>query len=746
MTSMHTGQARDRVDGPKKVTGSAQYVAEFHVKDLLYGYVLCSEIAKGWIRSIDLSQAEKVEGIVSFYTHQHRPKASKNPRSYKDQDAADGAHFRPLGDEKILYSGQPIALVVAETFEAAREAARLIVIEYGKEVFEVEIEKFKDKGDKPKHNRFPLPKDRGHADKAFKKAEFKIAASYITPAQHHNPMEMHASTVVYNKDDDSIIAYDKTQGVFNSQSYICNIFGLSKKKVRVVAPFIGGAFGSGLRPQYQLFMATLAALDLKRSVRVVLSRPQMFTFGHRPKILHDMELSADSEGTLTSVKHEALSETSKFEEYSENVVAWSSEMYQCDNTALDYKLAKVDVYTPIDMRAPGATSGMFALESAIDELAVEAGVDPLEFRLLNYSERDQNKDKDYSSKELKACYKQGAERFGWSKRATAPRAIKDGNNYIGYGMATGIWEALQQPARAKARLTADGRLSVSCGTADIGTGTYTIMSQIAADALGLPLDKVDFKLGDSDLPLSTLEGGSWTAGSVGTAVHNVMQMIAEKTHQIAKDLPHSPLAKTKFEDVEFKDSTIRLKEDHTRQIPFSSLVVTQKDGYIEEDTTAMPNKIKQESYTRNTHSAVFVEVKVDDDLGMIEVSRVVIAVAAGKILNPKTARSQVLGGVVWGISQALQEHSPIDPQFGRFMNHDLALYHFPVNKDIPEIEVIFVPEEDTIVNPLGVKGLGEIGIVGTSAAVANAVYNAVGKRVRELPITLDKVMRTSEQL
>ncbi|RYZ52747.1 MAG: xanthine dehydrogenase family protein molybdopterin-binding subunit, partial [Proteobacteria bacterium] len=547
------------------------------------------------------------------------------------------------------------------------EAARLIVVEYGKEKFEVTIEDLKGKGEKPKHNRFPLPKNRGHADRVFEKAEFKISATYTTPAQHHNPMEMHASTVVYNKDDESLTVYDKTQGVFNSQSFICNIFGLSKKKVRVVSPFVGGAFGSGLRPQYQLFMATLAALDLKRSVRVVLSRPQMFTFGHRPKVLHDMELSADSKGTLTSVKHEALSETSQFEEYSENVVAWSSEMYQCENTSLDYRLAKVDVYTPLDMRAPGATSGMFALESAIDELAILAGVDPLEFRVQNYSERDQNKDKDYSSKELKACYKQGAEAFGWSKRGKTPRSIKEGHNYIGYGMASGIWEALQQPSRAKARLEADGKLTVSCGTADIGTGTYTIMSQIAADSLGLPLDKVDFKLGDTDLPLSTLEGGSWTAASVGTAVHNVTQSIAEKVFKIAKELPHSPLAKAKFEDVEFKDLAIRLKDDPTRQIPLSSVVVTQKDGFIEEDTTTLPNKLKQMPYTRNTHSAVFVEVKVDGDLGIVEVSRVVIAVAAGKILNPKTARSQVLGGVVWGISQALQEHSPIDPQFGRFM-------------------------------------------------------------------------------
>ncbi|RZA24966.1 MAG: xanthine dehydrogenase family protein molybdopterin-binding subunit [Proteobacteria bacterium] len=734
------GQARNRVEGPVKVSGEARYAAEYKEEGLLYGYVLSSGIAKGKILSIDLTEANKVPGLVAIYSHLHRPQASKRSHKYSDEDKAHGEHFRPLLDDKIVYSGQPIALAVAETFEAAREAARSIRIEYKSEPHETDLLNFEGKGEKPSKNRFPPPKNRGNADKAYKAAEVKIAVEYICPAQHHNPMEMFASTVLFSKEDESLTIYDKTQGVMNSQSYVCNIFGLSSDKVRVLSPFMGGGFGSGLRPQYQLFLAVLAALDLKKSVKVSLTRQQMFTFGHRPKTMHKMELSAARDGTLTSMKHEVLSETSQFEEYTENVVSWSGEVYQCENASFDYKLAKLDVYTPIDMRAPGATWGVYALESAIDELAAEVGMDSLAFRLKNYSEMDQNTGKPYSSKELRECYRQGAEAFGWHERPLGPGRMKSGHHSIGWGMATGIWEAMQMYASASAKLHANGHLEVSSATSDIGTGTYTIMTQIAADAMGLPLEKVEFKLGDSKLPKAPLEGGSWTAATVGMAVHDVCQKVATKAFKTAQGLKDSPLAKLKFEDVEFIDGMIRSKKDPSKEVSLTAIVQSTKEGSIEDEVTALPNLVKQKPYTRNTHSAVFVEVKVDEELGIVEVTRVVAAIAGGRILNPKTARSQILGGVVWGISTALHEHSVMDLKQGRFINHDLAGYHFSANKDIPEIEVIFVPEDDTIVNPLGIKGLGEIGIVGTAAAVANAIYHATGKRVRDLPITVDKLL------
>ncbi|RZA24290.1 MAG: xanthine dehydrogenase family protein molybdopterin-binding subunit, partial [Proteobacteria bacterium] len=625
-------------------------------------------------------------------------------------------------------------------FEAAREAARSIRVEYKTETHETDLLNFEGRGEKPSKNRFPPPKNRGNADKAYKTAEAKVSVEYICPAQHHNPMEMFASTVMYNKDDESLTIYDKTQGVMNSQSYVCNVFGLSSEKVRVLSPYVGGGFGSGLRPQYQLFMAVLAALDLEKSVKVSLTRQQMFTFGHRPKTMHKMELSAKRDGTLTSIKHEVLSETSQFEEYTENVVSWSGEVYECENASFDYKLAKLDVYTPIDMRAPGATWGVYALESAIDELAVEVGMDPLAFRLKNYSEMDQNTGKPYSSKELRECYRQGAEAFGWKERPLKPGLMKSGHHSIGWGMATGIWEAMQMYASASAKLHPDGHLEVSSATSDIGTGTYTIMTQIAADAMGLPLERVEFKLGDTKLPKAPLEGGSWTAATVGMAVHDVCQKLANKAFKTAQSLKDSPLAKLDFDDVEFVDGVIRSREDPSKGVSLAAVVQSTKEGLIEDEVTALPNLVKQKPYTRNTHSAVFVEVKVDEELGIVEVTRVVAAIAGGRILNPKTARSQILGGVVWGISTALHEHSVMDLKQGRFINHDLAGYHFSANKDIPDIEVIFVPEDDTIVNPLGIKGLGEIGIVGTAAAVANAIYHATGKRVRDLPITVDKLL------
>ncbi|RZA16641.1 MAG: xanthine dehydrogenase family protein molybdopterin-binding subunit, partial [Proteobacteria bacterium] len=489
METGYTGQARSRVDGPAKVRGQAAYAAEYSDETLAYGYVVSAAIAKGSIRSFDFSAAEKVPGLISIYSHKNRPEGSTWARKYTDDDAPEvGKPFRPFLNNKIIYSGQPIALVIAESFEAAREAALLIRVEYDVEKHETDLLNFVGRGTEPKKNRNPLPKNRGNAKKALAKAAFTVIADYSSPSEHHNPMEMHASSVLYDKKSDSLTIYDKTQGVLNSQTYVCEAFGLSKDKVRIVSPYVGGAFGSGLRPQYQLFLAVMASLDLKRSIKIVLTRQQMFSFGHRPKTLHKVSLGADKDGCLVSVTHEALAETSQYEEYTENVVAWSGEMYQCDNVSFDYKLAKLDVYTPLDMRAPGAALGMYAFESAIDELAVESGIDPLAFRLKNYAEIDQNKNLKYSSKELRECYRQGAEAFGWDRRPLLPRSMKEGHEQIGWGMASGVWEAQQNKASAKATLMSDGRLEVSSATSDIGTGTYTIMTQIAAEALGLSLE------------------------------------------------------------------------------------------------------------------------------------------------------------------------------------------------------------------------------------------------------------------
>lgn len=740
MATHYIGKPENRVDGRLKVTGEAKYAAEHNVPNLAYGYVVSSAVAKGKIAEIDTQKALNVEGVLEVFTHENRPRTAWFDHNYKDEVAPPGSPFRPLYDENILYSMQPVALIVAEDFETARYAATLVEVEYEAEPHQTDLNEKREEAYEPKkRSGIPRPASpRGDAEAAFDDAAVKIEAEYAQPPEHHNPMETHASTVVYH-DDGTLTIYDKTQGAQNSQNYVANIFGLSTDDVRVMSPFVGGAFGSGLRPQYQLFLATLAALELKRSVRVSLTRDQMFTFSHRPVTIQNVSLGAHADGTLESVIHDALTETSQFEDYSEDVVNWSGLLYDCANVKLGYKVAQLDLHTPADMRAPGATTGLWAFESAIDELADKLEIDPLEFRLKNYAYDDQNKNKPFSSKELKACYEQGAEKFGWSKRSREPRSMRVGKELVGWGMMTGVWEAQQNKASAKAVLTADGSLTVGTATNDIGTGTYTALSQIAADYMGVALEDVTCNLGDSSLPQSPVEGGSWTVSSNGTAVKKACEAVGEKLLEFAKKRENSPFADAQIEDVVFIEGQIKLKNDNSKAFSIFDLMKENDTEKIEEKVQAQPDK-EREKYTINTHSACFVEVKVDEELGNIRVTRIVTAIAGGRIINPKTARSQILGANVWGIGMALEEESVLDHKFGRFVNHNLAEYHIPVNADVPEIEVIFVEEHDPIVNPLGAKGLGEIGIVGVAAAIGNAVFHATGKRVRELPITLDKLL------
>lgn len=743
------GKPISRVDGVDKVTGKAKYAAEFSAPDLAHGVVLSGAIATGKIKRIDASDALSLAGVLQVFTHENRPKLPWFDISYKDQDAPAGSPFRPFHNATIKYSGQPIALVVAETFELARYAASLVRVEYEEATHETDLEANLHKARKPEHGvpdllKPPPPKPRGNFEKAFADSPVTMNGRYVHAAEHHNPMEMFATTVVYEKEDrradGRLTIYDKTQGVTNSILYVSQVFGIPFKNLRVISPYIGGGFGSGLRPQYQLFMAVMAARELKRSVRVSLTRQQMFTFGHRPATVQNVALGALPDGTMNALYHDAMAETSQFEDYTEVVVNWGGMLYPTENVKLDYKLVPLDVYSPLDMRAPGGVTGMHALEVAMDELAYNLGMDPLQLRLKNYTHLDHNEERPYSSKELRECFRQGAERFGWSSRNPEPRSMRKDHDLIGWGMATGIWDANQMPARAEAVLMVNGKLRVSSATADIGTGTYTIMTQIAADTLGMPISDVLFKLGDSDMPVAPISGGSWTAATVGTAVQAACQEVGKTLLKLAKKMLRSPFKGAKWEDVEFVNRQMRLKRDPSIAISLQMLVDQNGGKAIREVTGSMPNALKQKDFTRSTHSAVFVEVMVDEELGTVKVTRAVTAVAAGHILNPKTARSQILGGMVWGISKALHEESVLDHTFGRFMNHNLAEYHVSVNADIHDLDVIFVEEHDEIVNPLGIKGLGEIGIVGMPAAVANAIFHATGKRVRDLPITIDKLL------
>ncbi|SEK17131.1 MULTISPECIES: xanthine dehydrogenase family protein molybdopterin-binding subunit [unclassified Variovorax] len=736
------GMPVSRVDGRAKVTGQARYAAEHPADDLAYGVVVNSTIAKGRIVRMDLERAKAVPGVLDILTHDNHPRTRSIGIFYKDMTSPGGSPFKPLHDARIRYSGQPVALVVAQTFEAARYAASLVQVMYEADPHETNLMANLGAARKPsrlKAGYSPPPEEKGAGEKAYAQAPVKIEAEYYSGVEHHNPMEMFASTVIRHADGRYLV-YDKTQSSQNSRWYVSHVFGLSKDKVTVRNPYVGGAFGSGLRPQYQLVLAMMAAVQLERSVRVVMTRQQMFTFGHRPETLQRLKLAADRDGTLRAIVHSAVAETSRFEDYVEVVVNWSGQLYACDNIKLAYQVVPLDRYSPIDMRAPGAAHGVHALEVAMDELSYELGMDPLALRLKNYAERNPMDDMPYSTKALRACYLQGAERFGWAARPQAPRTIRDGNELVGWGMATGTWDAMQMFARASAVLHADGRLVVSSAATDIGTGTYTVMGMIAAAAMGLPLERVTFQLGDSTLPVAPIEGGSSHVTTVGSAVQGVCEKLQRRLFRMARAWPDSPLAKARFGDVEFAEQRIRLRASPEKGVALTALMAAGDKQRIEEKYLLLPSALKQRKYVRATHSAVFCEVKVDEALGTVRVTRVVSAIAAGRILSAKTARSQVTGAVVWGISQALHEETHSDHRLGRFMNHNLAEYHVAVNADIHDIDVIFAQEDDRVVSELGAKGVGEIGIVGVAAAVSNAIFHATGRRVRSTPMTPDKVM------
>jgi xanthine dehydrogenase YagR molybdenum-binding subunit len=729
----YIGTSTSRIDGHAKVTGAAKYAGEFNVTGLVHGAVVEATIPKGRIKRIDVSEALCVKGVLDVLTHQNRPRVADTSAAYKDDVAPEhGSPFRPLYDDKIIFSFQPVALVLAEESEVARFAASLVRVEYEKAAFTTDLHAQRGKAfvvEKPEPAR-------GNAEKAFAAAAVRHEAEYFIPVEHHNAMEPFAATAIWDGDG-KLTVYDKTQGVQNVQRYLCSVFDMKPDDLRVRSPFTGGAFGSGLRPQYECVLAVLGALKLRRSVRLALTRQQIYTVGYRPATIEHVAIGAKPDGTLDAIIHEAIAVTSQYEDFSRNDTAWSGQLYKSPNAKYEHRLARLDLPTPCDMRAPGAATGVYALECAMDELAVALKLDPVDLRLRCYSDRDQHANLPYTSKQLRECYRQGAEAFGWAKRSAAPRSMRDGTELIGWGMASGVWEALQMETAARITLTANGHAEVACAVSDIGTGTYTIMAQVAADLLGLPLENVAIRLGDSTLPLGQVEGGSWTAASVSHAIAKTAGEIRKELLRLAQAVPNSPLASATADGVALVDGKIVHRKAADRAVTIADAMRQSKIDRIERETTVQFED--DASHARNTHSAIFAEVKIDEELGVIRVTRVVNAVAAGRILNTKTASSPIMGGVVWGIGMALHEETLLDHHFGRFMNPNIAEYHMPVNADVHDIKVIFVDEPDALINPLGIKGVGEIGIVGTAAAIANAIYHATGKRVRDLPITLDKL-------
>ena len=738
------GKSINRLEGKLKVTGTAKYAAEYKVADLLYGYVVSSPITKGKILKIDTTKVMAIPGVVEVLSHENRTKLAWFDLQFADMDAPPGTVFKPLHDENILYNGQPIALIVAETFETARYASTQIVFEFEEQAFQTCINENIDKARPAKKGiatllKPPPPPPTGDFETAFGNASAKVTTEYKHGTEHHNPIELFATTTIY-EGDGKLTIYDKTQGTINNQLFIADAFGLKYKNVRVIAPFVGGAFGSGLRPQYQLFLCVMASLLLKRNVRVVLERKQMFAFSHRPPAIQNLRFASDINGKLTGLSHKVFAETSNFEDYTEPTASWSHRLYPAPNTLFEQNVIPLDVYTPIDMRAPGGSTALHAIECTMDELAYQLKIDPLDLRLINYSDIDPSNRKPFTSKALRECYLEAAEKFGWEKRSPEPRSMVRGNKLVGYGMATGIWDSLQFPSRVEAMITADGKLVLNNATTDIGTGTLTVMTQIAADELGLAIENVDFRYGDSKKPFSMFQGGSSITSSTGVAIVVAAKALRKKLLKKAAQMAGSPFKGIADDEVIFSGGSIFLKNDPGKSVSLKEIISFNKNMPVKTTNMGKPHFLRLKKYSLACHSACFVEVEVDKDLGVVTVKRAVTAVAAGKIINPKTARSQILGSMVWGLSKALHEETIMDANLGKYMNSNLGEYHLPVHADIGQFDVIFVDEKDDLINELGTKGVGEIGLVSMPAAISNAIFHATGKRIYKLPIHFDELI------
>jgi xanthine dehydrogenase YagR molybdenum-binding subunit len=729
-------QAKVRYDGRLKVMGKATYAAEAKIPNVHYGYIVQSTIANGEITSMDTAAAERSSGVVAILTPFNAPplpsygKAAVNPPA--------GRHMSLLQDKSVSYNGQPIAVVVARSLPEAQFAASLIDIRYKNAPALLDFKGRLGEARPPKRGPQAHPDDAAaKVAAAVQSAAVSVVQTYTTPIQNHNPMEPHATIAVWN--GDSLTLYDSTQYVIGDAHTVAKTLGLPADSVRVISPFVGGGFGCKGSTWSHVVLAAMAAKVANKPVKIALDRTQMFgPVGARPGTVQSLKLAADTAGTLTGMAHDAVMNSSVMEEFIESSAEQTKMLYKSPVVATSYKLVDVNYGISTFQRAPGESTGTFALESAMDELACKLKMDPVELRLKNYAETNQGEKKPFSSKHLRECYQQAGERFGWAKRTSEPGSMKDGDLLIGWGMATATYPANRQPAQASAKMSPDGRVTVSSGTQDIGTGMYTLMQQVAADTLGIALDAVEVKLGDSSLPPAPVSGGSMSTASVTPAVQEAAVQLKLKLVQLAINDAQSPLHGAQEDDITADGGKLVSKKTGASD-PYTAILTRNGNTPLEAKGSAEASN-DAKSFSAHSFGAVFVEVAVDPYIHTIKVRRVVGTYDIGTLMNQKTGMNQLVGGVVWGISMALHEETKIDPVYGRTVNENLAEYHVPVNADIGEIDVNVVGIPDTAFNPLGGRGIGEIGITGVAAAVANAVYHATGTRVRDLPITLDKLM------
>lgn len=732
------GAAINRTDGWAKVSGAARYSAEHAVTGLAHAVMVTSTIPSGRVKRIDADGAAQLPGVLLVMTH-HNAMRLPPDTSHGKLSPPAGRVLSLLQDNVVHYNNQPIAVVVADTIEHARDAAARLRIEYERAPAMLDFELAKQSAHAPqKVLNQPADTKRGDLQAGLVAASARLDEVYTTPYESHNPLEPHATIAAW--DGDHLTLYDSTQYIKGVQRTVAATLGMPEQDVTVLCPFVGGGFGCKGSVWSHVLLAAMAARQAGRPVKLALDRSQMFgPVGARPVTEQRMKLGALPDGRLSACSHDVVAYTSMFEDWIEPCAVITRMLYQTPNQDTTHRLARMNLGTPTFMRAPGEASGSFALESAMDELAYAQGIDPVQLRLQNHAETDPGTGLPFSSKSLRQCYALGAERFGWSARNPQPRSMRDGSTLIGWGMATATYPTYRSAAMASASIDVDGSAVVRSGTQDLGTGTYTVMTQVAADALGVPVGMVRFELGDSSMPEAPVSGGSTTVASVAPAVRAAASALRLKLIGIASADARSPLHGALPDEVGVEYGQMFLLCEPALRESMAAIVARHGKGPIEASASAAPGDEKQK-YSMHAFGAVFVEVRVDQYLGTVRVPRVVGAYGVGRLINAKTGRSQLMGGIVGGIGMALFEETLFDQREGRAVNANLGEYHVPVNADIGSIDVQVVEEFDPHVNPLGAKGIGEIGITGVAAAVANAVYHATGRRVWSLPITLDKLL------
>lgn len=720
---LDTRQLPHRYDALAKVTGRAKYAAEFPVENVAYAYIVQATIPSGTIASIDQGAASRASGVYSIITPFNAPKLTVS------------GNVNILQDTNVFYNGQPIAVVVARSLPEAQQAAKLLRIDYKEQPAKLDFDALLKNARPPKRGGSSR---RGDPEASLAKAAVVIDQTYSTPIQNHNPMEPHATIASW--DGDKLSVYDATQGISGVQGSLAHAFSIPTANIHVQCPFTGGGFGCKGYVWSHTILAAMAAKVAQRPVKLVLGREQMFgTVGSRPNTYQRIKLAASADGKLLLTQHDSTCYTSLMSDWIEGATGQTQLLYDSESLSTSQPLVDLNLGMGTWMRAPGEATGSVALEIALDELAEKLKIDPIQLRLINYAENDPRQGHPWTSKHLRECYSQAAERFGWSKRTAQPGQHREGNKLIGYGMATANYGAGRRPSAAVVRFLPNGRVFVGVGTQDLGTGTYTILAQTAADALFMDPALVDVKLGDTTLPPSGGSGGSTTAASVCPGVYDAAIQARLKLAQLAVADAQSPLHGATAEDIHTKDGKLFLKSDPEKSETITTLIARNGNTPVEATATSEMSK-DRDSFTSHSWGAIFAEVAVDADTHMVQVRRMVGTYDIGTLINDKTGINQLAGGVVWGISMALHEETIIDKTYGRTVNENFAEYHVPVNADIHEIDITALNIPDYKFNPLGARGIGEIGITGAAAAISNAIYNATGKRVRDLPITLDKIM------